>query len=374
MRNSEDPLKAIEKCKKEIAKRKEDYRSNERHVRNRLINPVLRSLGWDVESSDVIAEEGTRVGHPDYQLVHRGFRILIEAKPLNKLNTGKKNRTDAKKQLMDYLLGLRAPYGVLTNGEEWMLFSSLEKNHRRSEDPIWHVNISNDVNGACTKLTNLSKKNLRSLEKSVRRKIGEQEIAAAWNEEKGRERKWSKLISKEIKAKFKRKPIEKLGISNSRINRFSVLTVREMFEKEDVHQKESVDIKPSKKSIKRDQKEITESVDQKKPKKITIIGTSRPVKSYGDVLAETANILIEKKLLTNSKLPIFQTSNSKQKIIDKKPFDHMSGNKFRRYKQIEKGYFVSIAFNSKSLIKHSHRLLEEAGLKKKDLKIEYRNS
>ena len=93
---------------------------NEAQTKSSLIEPVLRSLGWDdSDLTRVRKEYGTEVGtiksgeKVDYALIKDGKPvILVEAKRLDSAL----NDTSCKRQLFRYLRETPASVGILSNG------------------------------------------------------------------------------------------------------------------------------------------------------------------------------------------------------------------------------------------------------------------
>jgi len=58
------------------------YEQNEMAVREQIINPILRILGWDTENPEEVQPNMTTdEGVPDYTLIKSGKKILfLEAK------------------------------------------------------------------------------------------------------------------------------------------------------------------------------------------------------------------------------------------------------------------------------------------------------
>jgi len=61
------------------------YEQNEMAVRDQIVNPILRSLGWDPEDPEEVQPNvSTEEGVPDYSLIKNGRKILfIETKKLS---------------------------------------------------------------------------------------------------------------------------------------------------------------------------------------------------------------------------------------------------------------------------------------------------
>lgn len=86
------------------------YQQNEMAVRDQLVNPILRSLGWNPENPEEVQPNiPTEEGVPDYSLMKNGNAVLfIEAK---KLSVDVEQR-GAIRQLAKYCFGEGMKYGV----------------------------------------------------------------------------------------------------------------------------------------------------------------------------------------------------------------------------------------------------------------------
>ena len=110
-----------------INKDDEEYplTTSEKRTRYSLIDPVLRALGWKIESSkDLIIEFGRGEGRVDYALLNSAGEpcIIIESKKLDGLEGNLQEKdTEHQRQLVGYMKGMKAGYGVLTNGKYWYI-------------------------------------------------------------------------------------------------------------------------------------------------------------------------------------------------------------------------------------------------------------
>lgn len=73
----------IEKMKKHRSL----YEQNEMAVRDQIINPILKALGWNPENPEEVQPNiSTEEGIPDYSLLKNGKKVLfIEAKKLHNI-------------------------------------------------------------------------------------------------------------------------------------------------------------------------------------------------------------------------------------------------------------------------------------------------
>lgn len=110
---------------KTLFKQNDDYmRRNEYRTRVCLIDPVLRMLGWDVEAPELVEmevelarSEGKRA---DYVLKVQGkYVAIVEAKSFGSDLESK----STLKQGYRYARGANVQHFVLTNGNQWKLYS-----------------------------------------------------------------------------------------------------------------------------------------------------------------------------------------------------------------------------------------------------------
>lgn len=79
MNNLNEVLQAVTE---KVKKFRSLYEQNEMAVRDQIINPILRNLGWDPENPEEVQPNiSTEEGVPDYSLMMNGKRMLfVEAK------------------------------------------------------------------------------------------------------------------------------------------------------------------------------------------------------------------------------------------------------------------------------------------------------
>lgn len=91
---------------------------SETAVRQGIVDPLLRSLGWPTDNTLIVFPEyPVGSGHVDYALCHPSStpRVFIEAKQVG-------NIKGAEEQLFGYDSRIRVPIAVLTDGREWQFF------------------------------------------------------------------------------------------------------------------------------------------------------------------------------------------------------------------------------------------------------------
>ena len=98
---------------------------NEQNTKTALINPILKTLGWEVGDLDQVQQEYKRRKRDkpvDYALLlFREPRLFVEAKALGK------NLDDRKwaNQIMGYATVAGVEWVVITNGDEYRIYNAL---------------------------------------------------------------------------------------------------------------------------------------------------------------------------------------------------------------------------------------------------------
>ena len=109
----------LKKHIEDICKRlKQNIFKSETAVRQGIVDPLLRSLGWPTDDTLIVFPEyPVGSGHVDYALCHPSStpRVFIEAKQVG-------NIKGAEEQLFGYDSRIRVPIAVLTDGREWQFF------------------------------------------------------------------------------------------------------------------------------------------------------------------------------------------------------------------------------------------------------------
>ncbi len=91
---------------------------NEQAVRQGIVDPLLRTLGWPTENTQIVYPEyNVGSGEVDYALCYPAStpRVFIEAKRVG-------NIEGAEEQLFKYDFRVRVPIAVLTDGQKWRFF------------------------------------------------------------------------------------------------------------------------------------------------------------------------------------------------------------------------------------------------------------
>lgn len=159
----EEALKgSIEVVREKIERYRNIYNTNETAVRDHLLKPIFKPLGWDTENpEEVLPEESTEEGHPDYSFRLDNIRILlVEAKNLSV--DVKNNRS--MRQLAGYISGVGVDFGILTNGRNWVLLKAYESGTTVSERIVWEIDVIEDnIEKILVRFGTISKDNIKNL-------------------------------------------------------------------------------------------------------------------------------------------------------------------------------------------------------------------
>ena len=120
----DDLKETIETLRERIQAHRPYLEGYETRTRQALIDPMLRSLGWDVEDpNSVELEYGIKRKWADYALMESGRPIaVIEAKAL-----GRPLNDDEKMQALNYANMDGIDYMAVTNGDHWQMFDVFKR-------------------------------------------------------------------------------------------------------------------------------------------------------------------------------------------------------------------------------------------------------
>ncbi|MYC37692.1 MAG: hypothetical protein F4X66_12405 [Chloroflexi bacterium] len=156
-----DVKQAIQKVVKTIDEYDEFLtNSHEYQTRYALIDPVLRSLGWDLSSvEEVEVEYETEWGRVDYALLKSSDgppSVIVEAKSLWK----PLDSATVQRQILSYAEGTKQGYAILTNGDVWMIYD-LKKRGRFQNKLIVEIELTEEpVASSAKTLNQLLRRNL----------------------------------------------------------------------------------------------------------------------------------------------------------------------------------------------------------------------
>ena len=153
-----------------------------------LITPFLRLMGYDTTNpaevkAEYTADVGTKQGEKvDFAILENGEPIVfIECKSAtNELNTNNIS------QLYRYFSITDIQIGILTNGVEYMFFTTGDDNNRMDEKPFLDID-----------LLNLTKKDIKELEKFAKPNFNVDEVVS-----RADNLKYRNLIKKQLLSEF----------------------------------------------------------------------------------------------------------------------------------------------------------------------------
>ena len=141
-------IRAINRAKENIKTQYGLLENSELKTRHYLIDPVLRSLGWDINDPAIVRQEhGLNGGFADYALfdtVAEQAWIIVEAK---KLGDQKLERHIPQAAGYAKGEGSAARYSVITNGNIWRVF----ENGNDLMPNILAISIKGDPADLCAK-------------------------------------------------------------------------------------------------------------------------------------------------------------------------------------------------------------------------------
>lgn len=154
----------IQKLIDKFEKIKEDgkYKKyNEEQTKKNFILPLFRSLGWDVESDDVKAEEKVSKKRVDYAFKINGVpKFYLECKPF------RENINDVKyaKQAIEYAWNKSVTWAVLCNFEEIKVFNAEWKwnDKQPMRNQFIHLRYTDFLGKYLEQLLLLSKESMRN--------------------------------------------------------------------------------------------------------------------------------------------------------------------------------------------------------------------
>lgn len=350
-----DKLKqTIEIASKKLKDYQSIYLKNETAVRTQLINPILASLGWNIEDpSEVMLEDKNEEGSADYSLIKNDEKVLfIEAKNLAEDIESYKNMS----QLAKYAVSKGVDFGLLSNGKKWLLLRTYEKNTNLADRKLWVVDVlDEDIEKVVLRLKNISKENINNLNSLIKK---QDLLSETWQTIISSPESLIKPISKIIKQQILDNNND---FSDEEIEEFTHMKLIELtkgkvsttFNEDSNFESEDLETQPY------------ESYD-KSPTKIVIRNFSRNIGSFIDILVETANYLMDNRLLDKSRIPV--SSGYKRFIINIKPV-HNDGKHFTAPAKLNCGYWVETHNSGQKSIEYAKRLLRAAGIPESELKL-----
>ena len=325
------------------------YEQNEMAVRDQIINPILRGLGWDPESpEEVLPNVSTDEGIPDYTLMKNEKKVLfIEAK---KLSVDVEQR-EAIRQLAKYCFSEGMKYGVLTNGAVWILFRAFQEGTTITEQIVWKTDIESDELSASTRrLKTISKENIEDIENLIKKLQILDEI-------------WQSLVN------------EPSELIRGLIPVFEGL-IREGYPDYEFERTEIEDFLKEKISGLIEKESLSETASSEpiipetgRPRRMKIGSEYFEIRTAKEVLIKTAEWLIRVGKLKRSDCPFNIGRAYRRYLINTEP-KHRYGDPFRAPRRLSNGLYIETHHNAASCISIARQLLEKYGYSGKILKVE----
>lgn len=346
----EDSIKEI---RNKIVDHKDIYNKNETAVRDQLIEPILLALGWDTKNpNEVLPEQKTQEGKPDYSLIIDGDPYLyIEAKNLSRDIKDKNNI----RQLARYAFDKGKDFGILTNGKEWLLFRSYEKNTDVSDRVIWSVDISEDsIEKIIVRLKTISDENIQSLPNLTQK---QDILSETWDTIV----QSPEILVDAIAPVIKEQQLKEEDITQEEIKEFLEWKLPEEFNKSRPKIIKKNEVKDHKGPKKED----------KEPKKIKIKNKTKnltPNNITKEILLYTANYLFDNGYLTKSDVPI--ASGYKRYIVNTEPF-HKNNEDFTSKEKLNCGLYLETHNSTDRALELAKKLFTKAGLNSDEVELIY---
>jgi hypothetical protein len=327
------------------------YEQNEMAVRDQIVNPILRNLGWNPENPEEVQPNvSTEEGVPDYSLIKNGKKILfVEAK---KLGVDIEQR-EVIRQLAKYSFSEGTKYGVLTNGAVWVLIRSFEEGTTLTERIVWKTDLENEeLPAVLRKIATISKANIEQIEVLVKKVQILDEI-------------WQSLLDEPEEMIKGLMPVVKSIISQGYPDyRFEDTEIEDLLKErvKEIISGPSEEETPSETPIE------PISWRGESPRKMKLKGEVFELRNSFEILVNTTNWLIKNGKLRPSDCPV-GIGRGKRNLINKEP-KHKYGGDFRAPKKLSNGLWIETHYSTAGCINYAKRLLEKFGFSSDILMIE----
>jgi hypothetical protein len=327
------------------------YEQNEMAVRDQIVNPILRSLGWNPENPEEVQPNvSTEEGVPDYSLIKNGKKILfVEAKKMNV----DIEQTEVIRQLAKYSFSEGTKYGVLTNGAVWILIRSFEEGTTLTERIVWKADLENEeLPAVIRKITTISKANIEHIEILVKKVQILDEI-------------WQSLLEEPEEMIKGLMPVVKSIITQGYPGyQFEDTEIEDLLKERvrEIISGPSGEEAPSETPIE------PISWRGESPRKMKLKGDVFELRNSYEILVNTANWLIKNGKLKPSDCPV-GIGRGKRYLVNKEP-KHKYDEDFRAPKKLSNGLWIETHYSTASCINYAKRLLERFGVPSDILAIE----
>ena len=327
-----------------IRKHRSVYEPNEMAVREQIVNPILRGLGWDSENPEEVQPNvSSEEGIPDYSLLKDGKKVLfIEAK---KLSTEIEKR-EVIRQLAKYCFGEGMKYGVLTNGSIWTLFRAFQEGTTMAERTVWKTDIENDdITATIRRLNTISKENIGDIETLIKKlQILDEIWQSLLDEPKDLVKGFVPVFDGLIREGYPGYEFE-----HSEIEDFIRERVKEL-------------ISPTEEAV----IEISPITEPSRPREMKIGTDTYEIRNSYDMLVNTAEWLVKKGKLKRDDCPII--AGHRRNLVNTQP-KHRYGDDFRSPKRLTNGLYIETSYSTTGCISNARRLLEKCGYNGEMLKV-----
>lgn len=331
-------LNTLEKVLKKIKNHRNLYNTNEEAVRNQIINPILRGLGWDPENPEFVhhnelSEEGKK---PDYSLFKDGKKVLfIEAKKLSV----DINDKDAIKQLSQYCYDAGTKFGLLTNGVSWRFFQSFQEDTTYPERTIWKIDLENqDLAASVLYFNRITHNNIEKIEQTIKEnKVFTEIWESLLDKPKDIVKELLPIFTKRIHETYPESKFEDQVIEDFMVEEITKILSR----------KEEIAIPASYPSE-------TIPIIKSNLRRMKIGNTSFDIKNSNEILVNTAEWLIRERKLGKGDCPI--VIGPKRILVNIEP-KHRFGADFVQPKKLSNGLYIEVNYSTPSCISNSKWLL-----------------
>lgn len=336
-----DLLETIQRVVDRIRVRRSLYEQNEMAIRDQVVNPILRSLGWDTEDPDKVQPNvSTEEGVPDYTLMLHGKKVLfVEAKKMSV------NVEDRKVlgQLAKYCFAEGMPYGVVTNGVVWVLFRAFEKGRPIAERVVWKVNIDkDDINAIIRKLNTISIGSISDIDRLPKKLQILDEV-------------WQTLLENPV------------SLVKALVPAFLSIA-QEVYSDYDLTPEEVMDfIQERLNEIILRQPELPPTPATPELRTMRIGGDTFTIRRAKDILVNTAEWLIKQGRLRKEDCPV--VSGHRRYIVHIEP-KHPHGRGFFVPKKLSNGLFIETHFSASRCIANAKKLLKHCGFSETLLEVQ----
>jgi hypothetical protein len=330
------------------------YQENEAAVRGQLVEPVLRSLGWDTDDPGAVRPNlSTEEGFPDYTLFEPSGKKswVLEAK---KGGTDILGAPKAVHQAGKYAFDGGVKHFALCNGSVWALYRTFEEGTDVGDRLIWSVDLeSEDSKVAGRKLALLTRDKIAGLETLVKKA---DRLDDAWEAvTQAPDEIASALVP------LVRKRVTELGsdlsFSDEELGDLLRDKLREAFESEETEEARS---KPAPSG--------TTSPPSASGTRQIHLGKERfPVRFSYEVLTKTCEWLISQGKLTAKDCPI--VAGHKRNLVNTTP-THRYGGSFLAPHKLSNGLFVEAHWSATNAVERTRRLLRQFGFPDGTLRLE----